>query len=131
MQIRYAPQPVDINPSLFIFDLENETLIDADNAVRTDAISGPYGKGPLPKGQYMMKPAVLIDADDESNKGFMDKRGLAWWAALVPSFETHRTGLGIHPDGNVEGTLGCIGITVDDTRTWFQRLEKPAIVMVV
>jgi hypothetical protein len=28
----------------------------------------------------------------------------------VSSFETCRTNLEIHPDGNVRGTLGCIGL---------------------
>ena len=34
-----------------------------------------------------------------------------WVAKLTPQFKTDRTGLLIHPDGNKEGTMGCIGIS--------------------
>ena len=29
---------------------------------------------------------------------------------MIPTFETKRSDLRIHPDGNTFGTLGCIGI---------------------
>ena len=38
-------------------------------------------------------------------------KGFPWVAKLIPQFETDRTGLLIHPDGNTEGTQGCIGIS--------------------
>jgi len=28
--------------------------------------------------------------------------------SLVPQFDTERDSLAIHPDGNIEGSLGCI-----------------------
>jgi len=34
-----------------------------------------------------------------------------WIAKLTPQFETDRTKLLIHPDGNKNGTRGCIGIS--------------------
>ena len=45
----------------------------------------------------------------------------AWVARLNPQFETDRTGLLIHPDGNKEGTRGCIGISKkeDDTEAYW------------
>ena len=44
----------------------------------------------------------------------------AWVATLDPQFETNRYGLLIHPDGNKEGTRGCIGIdkTVNDVEVY-------------
>ena len=75
------------------------------------ALSGPYGKGPLPKGRYKLGP--LIDLNPETcNSGFRVGK-IAFWIKLYPQFETDRTGLGIHPDGNIKGTLGCIGIHPD------------------
>jgi len=38
-------------------------------------------------------------------------RQFPWVARLNPQFQTDRTGLLIHPDGNAEGTRGCIGIS--------------------
>ena len=35
---------------------------------------------------------------------------------LEPQFQTTRTLLRIHPDGGVNGTLGCIGIQENATR---------------
>ncbi len=131
MRIKYAPKAVNMNVKVFSYDIETEKLIALDTAEKVYARSGPFGKGPIPKGQYMVKPAVAIDAGDDANKGFIDESGFAWWAALVPTFQTDRTGLGIHPDGNVEGTLGCIGLVLEDTRAWFEMFDEPAILMVV
>ena len=38
-------------------------------------------------------------------------REFPWVAKLEPQFKTDRTGLLIHPDGNKDGTRGCIGIS--------------------
>ncbi len=37
------------------------------------------------------------------------------WQPITSSFPTNRMGFGIHPDGNVPGTAGCIGATSNDT----------------
>jgi hypothetical protein len=69
------------------------------------AVSGPWGKGHLPDGPYTIERPVLTD-----EKPMKDVNGFGWKARLVPNFKTERFGLLIHPDGNVPGTLGCIGI---------------------
>jgi hypothetical protein len=48
---------------------------------------------------------------------FCDNAGNCWFARLTPNFQTGRTGLGIHPDGGVEGTSGCVGATGDNTQS--------------
>lgn len=70
------------------------------------AVSGPHGRGRLPKGSYTgsnlrrrTTPAMTCPGD----------RG--WSLNLDPNFETERDLLRIHPDGNVPGTEGCIGIS--------------------
>ena len=78
------------------------------------AISGGYGKGALPSGDYHIEKCYKL-YDDGNQKPFK-RDGDPWVATLVPQFKTDRTGLLIHPDGNLEGTLGCIGITEKDMK---------------
>lgn len=40
----------------------------------------------------------------------MNKDGVGFSFNLNPQFDTGRTELRIHPDGNSEGTKGCIGM---------------------
>lgn len=72
------------------------------------AISGPHGKGRLPRGFYSVGVFTPLDLETCA-KGFIVD-DIAFWIPIDPQFQTNRTGLGIHPDGNVKGTLGCIGI---------------------
>lgn len=72
------------------------------------ATSGPFGKGKAPKGKYMVGEVKAIDPS--ANKSFRDPDGLAWFAPLTPEFQTDRSSLGLHPDGGVEGTEGCVGL---------------------
>lgn len=87
------------------------------------ACSGPHGKGPAPKGQYeVFKPTDL--GNDPGAEPYRDKKGHAWFAKLAPAFKTERSGFGIHPDGNIPGTLGCIGITEEDSQEIYEYLKK-------
>lgn len=95
------------------------------------ATSGPHGKGAAPRGAYQVGRPTAIDP---SNVAFRDPQGLAWFAELTPSFKTDRTSLGIHPDGNVPGTQGCIGIVEKDTKPLFDFLSEcpqPVVLYVV
>lgn len=68
-------------------------------------ISGPWGKGHLPVGNYKIKYVRL-----DLNEAFK-LQGFGWFAYLEPQFDTDRTELGIHPDGGKYlGTLGCVGM---------------------
>lgn len=87
-----------------------------------ECLSGKYGKGALPKGIYKIDKCyilkkIMIEKTDEDGKViFINKveaytgKEFAWVAKLTPQFETDRTGIVMHPDGNKEGTEGCIGI---------------------
>lgn len=87
------------------------------------AISGKWGQGALPPGKYKVKKAVRLDRSASS--AYADKYGIKWWAKIEPDgWSTNRTGLGIHPDGSVPGTLGCIGITDADTTSLYDRLSE-------
>jgi len=88
------------------------------------AVSGPFGRGRLPCGEYRIAEPVEITSKALKYEPYRDKTGFAWWCRLTPLFETERSGFGIHPDGNIPGTLGCIGITLDDTREVFEKIFK-------
>lgn len=68
------------------------------------AVSGPWGKGMLPEGVYNGE-----SMRSRSNNA-MSCEGKGWSLNLEPNFPTDRTLLRIHPDGNLPGTLGCIGV---------------------
>jgi len=100
---------------------ENNKLISSDGKY-WPAVSGPYGKGKLPAGEYLITEPVEIKSKADKYKPYRDKTGFTWWCRIKPMFETERSGFGIHPDGNISGTLGCIGITLDDTKDVFEAL---------
>ena len=66
-------------------------------------ISGKYGKGYAPKGNY--KAYKLLKESREAFKQF----DFGWQVPLESQFKSDRVGLAVHPDGNKVGTLGCIG----------------------
>lgn len=66
--------------------------------------SGPHGNGALPNGDYHGH-----NYRSRTNAA-MTRDGVGWSIDLDPQFETTRTYLEIHPDGNVAGTQGCIGL---------------------
>ena len=74
--------------------------------------SGGYGNGYLPSGEYKIN--VCTSLEDVSENAPYKKELIPWFVPLEPMFKTERTGLGIHPDGNVPGSLGCIAITKGD-----------------
>lgn len=84
-----------------------------------NATSGPWGNGSLPAGTYTVgAPISVTQTSNPSNyQSFCDGSGNCWFAPLTPSFQTNRTGLGIHPDGGVSGTAGCVGATDNNTQS--------------
>lgn len=50
--------------------------------------------------------------------------GSGWSLDLDPTFNTDRTLLRIHPDGNVPGTEGCIGADCQYQQTVYDALKK-------
>jgi hypothetical protein len=135
MIVYYEPGRVEIPLVVWMFDAEIERLYFLDTGHRWHAVSGPWGKGSLPTGQYIVRPAVRIDLTHEDYaeryKGWTDGKGFAWFADLEPSFECERSGFEIHPDGGVPGTKGCIGLKHEDTTDVFELLQTPGVLMVV
>ena len=103
----------------WVFNRAEGTLTGTDESGEIftwEAVSGPHGKGELPAGEYTLKGSpVDVPEDHPQQASYCDDSGNCWWQPITPEFETTRTGLGIHPDGNVAGTAGCIGATASDT----------------
>ena len=81
------------------------------------AVSGPYGNGFLPLGLYKALRNQLLDKP--AGSAYCDSLQKCWMQPTLPQFSTTRTDLGIHPDGGVAGTEGCIGLLDADTKPWF------------
>ena len=92
----------------------------------------PNGLYTLPKNALMSgKSGFGVPHDGKYAKppySFSDKKGFSWFLWLG------KANLGIHPDGNVPGTEGCIGILGDDTSNLFNKLktmkQKQIVVLV-
>lgn len=82
-------------------------------------VSGPYGNKCLPDGAYLLQSIV-----DTREDGMGCNGDLGWKVRLLPTFATQRSGLLIHPDGGVLGTLGCIGIRCADAANAKEVLKR-------
>ena len=74
-----------------------------------DAVAGGFGNGAPENGEYTVDN-YRARGKTGSESGF-NKDGVSFTYDLNPEFDTGRTLLRIHPDGNKEGTLGCIGLS--------------------
>ena len=72
--------------------------------INMDAVAGPYGNGAPENGDY------TVDSPRERSEAGFTSNGVGFSFNLNPKFNTSRTLLRIHPDGNNKGTLGCIGL---------------------
>jgi hypothetical protein len=72
-------------------------------------VAGGFGNGAPENGDY-----TVNNFQDRSPSGWynsgMNRDGVGFSFNLNPTFNTARSLLRIHPDGNNEGTLGCIGL---------------------
>ncbi len=93
-----------------------------EKGLRSGAVSGPYGKRELPHYLYHAPRSGLVDKLS-SNSAYCDSLNKCWFQYLDPQFSSDRTDLGIHPDGNKSGTLGCIGIVDADTSAWYNAFK--------
>lgn len=87
------------------------------------ALSGPHGNGDLPDGLYKFRKYDLNERSP-NNHAYCDSLNKCWFQFLQPQFSTNRTELGVHPDGNTLGTLGCIGLLDSDTSPWHQAFSE-------
>lgn len=85
------------------------------------------GFSEITNGTYICPPrSLMIGTEDDSTvprdqkyaaAPYLDKNEYGWFLWLGTN------NLGVHPDGNVPGTEGCIGITDGNTRPLFDSLK--------
>jgi RHS repeat-associated protein len=75
-----------------------------------DGVAGGFGNGAPENGSYNVNNYQDRSANGWYNRG-MNRDGVGFSYNLNPEFSTGRSLLRIHPDGNNEGTLGCIGLS--------------------
>ena len=106
------------------------TIVWKSKKLSSKAVSGPFGEGALPNGEYKALRAKLLDKTENSYK---DKSGNCWMQVFEDVPGTGRTQLGLHPDGGTPGTEGCIGLKDADTSAWYDALfavSKPGSVAI-
>ncbi|MEG3899817.1 MULTISPECIES: RHS repeat-associated core domain-containing protein [unclassified Microcoleus] len=90
-------------------------------------ISGQWGKGALPEGNYKITqgPIEYFDKTQDIYARCLDSvSGKSWWLAVKPTFKTTRGDFGFHPDGGTPGTAGCLGIPKGvDSSDLYQRFK--------
>jgi len=93
------------------------------NGQSYNAVSGPHGEGKLPPGDYEIKVREAVEGSTLASPYCAG--GACFFIPIEPLFNAKgRTGFGIHPDGNVSGTKGCIGIIADDTKAFLEAWKK-------
>ena len=112
----------------FTYDKSKETLEghgqkwDVNSGIPGKYASIPNGVYIVPKGSLMAgQPGNGVPHDKKYSKApysYRDKNAFSWFLWLG------KGDLGIHPDGNITGTKGCIGIVNDDTRPLFNKLKQ-------
>lgn len=89
-------------------------LILADGTERDwtyKAVAGGFGNGAPENGEYTTDTYRDRSRNNGDYSEGMNKDGVGFSFNLNPQFDTGRTDLRIHPDGNNEGTRGCIGMS--------------------
>jgi hypothetical protein len=85
-------------------------------------------------GQVLYPPDCMISVEERLRATqiklippYRDKSGFGFFVPIYPQFQTNRGKvggrLGIHPDGNKPGTLGCIGITDSNTKNFHNAIK--------
>jgi len=85
------------------------------------AITGGFGLGPLPDGEYEVKTRNVVVGSHLASGFENTLTGNRWFIPIIPRFASTRDGFGIHPDGNVPGTKGCIGLQSSEAGSFWRR----------
>ena len=111
-----------------IFDRAKKSLSWPTKNLSWNAISGPFGAGALPLGLYDIGRREVTGYTSSIDLAYRDKTGRGFFVPIYPKFQTSRgkSGgrLGIHPDGNKPGTLGCVGITDQNAKSFHDAIAS-------
>jgi hypothetical protein len=126
MELAYQPYEIKIvNGSSLTYG--NMILFDGYNISYVwKFICGGWGYGSIPHGIYELNNPRIFP-DTEEFKAYKH-HGYPWGIDLKPLFKTTRTGLMLHADGNLPGTLGCESPDRDVNDIKVFEILKPLIV---
>lgn len=112
-----------------IYDTSEGILAWPAKNLEWEATSGPYGAGILPMGLYTVSRREITEYTSSVDIPYRDKTGRGFFVPIYPQFKTNRgkdNRLGIHPDGNIPGTSGCIGITEYNAKSFHDAIKITA-----
>ncbi|WP_172304119.1 hypothetical protein [Pseudenhygromyxa sp. WMMC2535] len=89
------------------------------------AVSGGYGNGALSNGSYSVKVTRAVEG--KHLKSGFQAGGVGFFIPIEHTSDSSRSGLGIHPDGNKPGTLGCIGISAKDASNFLKAWTRMSL----
>ena len=112
----------------YLYDKAKKTLVGHGQTWKVrSGIPGKYK--PISNGLYTAPMGSLMTGVPghgvpykpkyaKSPYSYRDKKGFSWFLWLGIG------NLGVHPDGNVPGTKGCVGIVDDDTKPLFNKFKQ-------
>ena len=77
--------------------------------------SGGWGRRPIDAGDWIVSEMFQQPIGKYVPDSLAPYKGsqFIWYARLTPKFKTDQVGILIHPDNGITGTMGCIGIPLD------------------
>jgi len=91
------------------------------------AISGGYGKGPIPKGKYRILWNQVVPPDPNGNwkgkPGFAID-GFGFFLKLESPDGVDRSGFGVHLDGGPKGSRGCPVMQLIPSKLFWAAVEQ-------
>ncbi len=81
----------------------------------------------MPTGSYRVKTRHVVASPGLSSSYENSLTSNRWFIPIEPQFTTSRDGFGIHPDGNVPGTKGCIGLPASEAGSFWTRWINTAM----
>ena len=89
-------------------------------------VSGKYGRGTAPIGLYKLIGPIKL-TDIKENNSYKNE-GFPWICGMQPlgkcvDDQGNRSGLALHGDGGVFGTLGCLGVAERDISLYYKLKE--------
>lgn len=112
------------------FDISSQTLTWPAKTLSWKAESGPHDLGALEPGMYLLGRREISQYTSSIGVAFKDSAtGKGFFIPIYPQFDTNRGKvggrLGIHPDGNIPGTSGCIGLK-ENTKVFYDAVASTA-----
>lgn len=101
---------------IFTITSNNNDILFDHRATSGAERASSLNRGALEEGNYMIDSMITISKDHPDHDAYT-LNDFGWFAGIDPQFKTDRSALGLHPDGNVPGSRGCIVFPFADLDT--------------